>query len=154
MAGTRDIDRGWRRIQRQLQEARTHEVVVGIHQGDQNGEGEQIATYAAANEFGTEKIPERSFLRAGFDANISELNTEMASRYAQMLRGAITTQQALGLVGLRLQHIIKDKIGSNIPPANSEATIALKGSSRTLIDTSAMINSVHYIYRPVSRGVS
>lgn len=155
MAGrTRDRDLGWREFQRQLREARTIEVVVGVQQGEMNGDGEQIATYAAANEFGTEEIPERSFMRSAFDENVSELQQEMEGRYQQMMRGALTTRQALGLVGLKLQDMIKDKISSNIPPPNSEATIERKGSSRTLIDTSAMKNSIHYIYRPVNRGVS
>lgn len=155
MAGrTRDRDLGWREFQRQLREARTIEVVVGVQQGEMNGDGEQIATYAAANEFGTEEIPERSFMRSAFDENVSELSQEMEGRYQQMMRGALTTRQALGLVGLKLQDMIKDKISSNIPPPNSEATIERKGSSRTLIDTSAMKNSIHYIYRPVNRGVS
>lgn len=155
MAGrTRDRDLGWREFQRQLREARTIEVVVGVQQGEMNSDGEQIATYAAANEFGTEEIPERSFMRSAFDENVSELQQEMEGRYQQMMRGALTTRQALGLVGLKLQDMIKDKISSNIPPPNSEATIERKGSSRTLIDTSAMKNSIHYIYRPVNRGVS
>lgn len=154
MAATRDIDRGWREFQRQLREARTIEVVVGVQQGEMNGDGQQIAEYAAANEFGTEKAPERSFMRSAFDENVAELTREMEGRYAQMMRGALTTRAALGLVGLKLQDMIKDKISSNIPPPNADSTIARKGSSRTLIDTGAMKNSIHYIYRPVTRGIS
>lgn len=151
---TRDRDLGWRRFQRELQQARTTEVVVGVHQGDSNG-GQQIAEYAAYNEFGSERNPERSFMRSAFDENVNAISQEMTGRYGQMVEGRITTRAALGLVGLKVQDLIKDKIGSNLPPPNSEATIAMKGSSKTLIDTGAMKNSIHYIIRPVrSNGVS
>ncbi len=42
-----------------------------------------------------------------------------------------------------MQDAIKEAIDSNIPPANSPRTIALKGSSHTLIDTGTLRSSVH-----------
>ena len=132
-----------------MQAARVAEVVVGVHQGDSNGEGQQIAEYAAYNEFGTEKIPERSFMRSAFDENQQAISQDMANRYAQVQAGTITVYQALGLIGLRHQDQIKNKIDTNIPPPNAPATIAKKGSSHTLIDTGAMKNSIHYIIRAV-----
>lgn len=145
---TRDIDRGLREFIRQMQIAKVTEVVVGVHQGDSN-DGQQIAEYAAYNEFGTENIPERSFMRSAFDENLSSIKQDMDARYGQVTRGEINVKDALGLVGLRHQDQIKNKIDTNIPPPNAPATIAAKGSSRTLIDTGAMKNSIHYIVRPV-----
>jgi hypothetical protein len=55
--------------------------------------------------------------------------------------------QTLSLIGLRMETQIKEKIGSNIQPKNAPYTIAKKGSSRTLIDTSAMIQNVRYVVR-------
>lgn len=146
---TRDRDLGWRRYQRELEAARVTEVVVGIHQGD-IADGQQIADYAAKNEYGTSKIPERSFMRSSFDENVDVISRELSGRYGQMVEGRITTRVALGLVGLKVQDLIKQKIDSSVRPANSAATIAMKGSSHTLINTGAMKNSVHYVIRPVS----
>jgi hypothetical protein len=43
---------------------------------------------------------------------------------------------------IQMENKIKEKILSNIPPPNVEETIRRKGSSSTLIDTGAMLNSV------------
>lgn len=146
---TIDRDLGFRRFVEQLQIAKVTEVVVGVQQGSTN-DGQQIAEYAAYNEFGTENIPERSFIRSAFDEGLNDLSTDMDRRYSQVVAGTKTVYQALGLVGLRHQDQIKKKIDTNVPPPNSPVTIALKGSSHTLIDTGAMKNSIHYIIRRVS----
>lgn len=146
---TTDRDLGLRRFIRELQTARVTEVVIGVQEGAEN-DGQSIAEYAAYNEFGTENIPERSFMRSTFDENVAELRQDMDRRYGQVLQGTMTVRTALGLVGLKHQDQIKSKISSNIPPPNSPVTIANKGSSRTLIDTGAMKNSIHYIIRAVS----
>jgi hypothetical protein len=145
---TTDRDLGLRRITRELHRARVTEVVVGIQQGTM-ADGEFVATYAAANEYGTSKIPARSFMRSTFDSDVGELRRDMDYGYQQMLAGTMTTRTALGYVGLKHQTAIKAKIGSNIQPANSPYTIARKGSSRTLIDKAFMINGVQYIVRAV-----
>ena len=146
---TTDRDLGLKRFIRELQAAKVTEVVVGVQQGADN-DGQQIAEYAAYNEFGTDSIPERSFMRSAFDENLAELRQDMDAQYGRVQAGQITVRTALGLVGLRHQDQIKNKIDTNIPPPNSPVTIAKKGSSHTLIDTGAMKNSIHYIMRAVS----
>ena len=146
---TTDRDLGLKKFIRQLQVAKVTEVVVGVQQGADN-DGQQIAEYAAYNEFGTESIPDRSFMRSAFDENLAELKQDMDTQYGRVQAGQITVRTALGLVGLRHQDQIKNKIDTNIPPPNSPVTIAKKGSSHTLIDTGAMKNSIHYIMRAVS----
>jgi hypothetical protein len=146
---TTDRDLGLKRFIRELQKAKVTEVVVGVQEGSKNADGESIAEYATHNEFGTEKIPERSFMRSTFDEHVNDLSAEMDRRYSQVVAGTITVYKALGYVGMYHQKQIKAKIGSNIQPPNAPSTIAAKGSSRTLIDEAAMINSVHYLIRPV-----
>ena len=145
-SSTKIVDKGWNRIRRELRRAAVQEVVVGIQQGEMN-DGQAIAEYAAYNEFGTENIPERSFMRSTFDENLSGIKQDMDRRYGQVLKGELDVSRALGLIGLRHQDQIKDKIGSNLPPPNAPATIEKKGSSKTLIDTGAMKNSIHYLVR-------
>lgn len=145
---TTDRDLGLRRFIRELQIARVTEVVIGVQEGSVN-DGQSIAEYAAYNEFGTENAPERSFMRSTFDSHVSDISADLERRYGQVQSGAMTVKTALGLVALRHQDQIKRTIDNHVPPPNSPFTIALKGSSHTLIDTSAMKNSIHYIIRPV-----
>jgi len=141
-----DKDMGLDRFIRELQNARTAEVVIGLQEGD-TADGQSIAEYGAYNEYGTENIPERSFMRSTFDEKQSDLNAFIARQYDLVKQGKITVYRALSLIGLRHEGQIKNKIGSNISPANDPKTVQKKGSSRTLIDTGAMLAAVRYIVR-------
>lgn len=141
-----DIDRGLKRFIRELEVAKNTEVVIGLQEGDTNGEL-SIAQYGAYNEYGTQDIPERSFMRSTFDEQSGKLSRLMNSMFNRVKAGQMSTCQALGLIGLRHQDDIQKKISSDIKPANSPATIERKKSSRTLIDTGAMRAAVRYIVR-------
>lgn len=141
---TVDKDLGLKHFIREMQLARTAIVEIGIHK-DAFNDGESVAEYGAYNEFGTAHIPERSFMRSSFDENSQAISNDLAKRYDQVKTGQLTVYRALKLVGERHVGHIKVKIGSNIQPANSAATIARKGSSKTLIDTGIMRNSIRAV---------
>lgn len=142
-SSTKDIDKGFKRFRAELQRAKTATVEIGIHQ-DAKKEGLSIAEYGAYNEFGTVNIPERSFMRSTFDEKQAQINADMAKRYDQVKTGKIGVHRALSLIGLKHAQDIQDKIGSNIQPANNEATIVRKKSTKTLIDTGAMRQSIRH----------
>lgn len=178
-----DKDMGLQKFMRELQKANNAEVVIGIQEGSNNGEGQSIAEYAAYNEYGgiakheggtryTKSggktrfvsnsfmgpvhgvttahdivIPERSFMRSTFDEKTKEISADFAAKYDLMKQGKMTAFKALSLVGLKHESDIKAKISSNIAPANAASTIRKKGSSKTLIDTGAMLASVRYVVR-------
>lgn len=144
-----DRDLGLKAFIRQLEVARTVEIAVGIHAGDTNN-GQQIAEYAACNEYGTDSIPERSFMRSSFDENLSKIQNDMNHQAGRVMAGQTDIRSALSVIGMKHQDRTKRKIGSNIQPANHPETIRRKKSSRTLIDTGAMLNSVHYVVRAKS----
>lgn len=135
-----DRDFGLKRFVRELERARVSEVVVGILDGE-------IAEYGAYNEYGTGDIPSRPFMRASFDENIGRINADIAQQYDLVATGKKTTYDALRRIGENHQDRVKRKIGSNMQPANAPSTIRQKKSSRTLIDTGAMLNSVNYLVR-------
>lgn len=142
-----DRDLGLKAFIRQLEEAKVCEVAIGILEGAV-ADGQQIAEYAAANEYGTNKgIPERSFMRSAFDENSHGISVVMGQQFAKVKRGEKSVRSALEHLGMYHQKHIKEKIGSNIQPANHPETIRRKKSSRTLIDNGDMINSVHYVVR-------
>ena len=147
---TSDRDLGLRRFIRELQKAKTTEVVVGIVNGTKNQEGLDVAEYGAANEFGTSKIPERSFMRSTFDDEVQGLKSYMDSQYSMVMRGEKTIHRALGAVGMKHQMQIKHKISSvDILPKLADATIARKGSTKTLVDTGALNANITYTVRKV-----
>lgn len=142
----KDTDLGLKKFIAEMQSARSVEVVVGILEGTMN-EGQSVAEYAAHNEFGTDKIPERSFMRSAFDENKHGISVVMGQQFAKVKRGEKTVVAALNHLGMYHQAQIQKKIGSNIQPANSPVTIAKKGSSRTLIADGVMQKETHYLVR-------
>jgi len=144
-----DKDLGLKRFKRELEKARNAEVLIGVHAGDKNGEGQLIAEYAAHNEFGTKHIPERSFMRTTFDEQQKKLSNTIAMQYSMVKTGSTTIYRALNLIGLKHSDDIKNKINSNIPPVNSPATIKRKKSSKTLVDTGSLRNSIHHVVKIV-----
>lgn len=149
MSSVTIIDHGWERIQREVRAAERLEVAIGIHEGARNGEGKSIAQYGAENEFGTSRIPSRPFMAQSFEENISKINDDFLQQTQAMVGLTFrSAQDCLTIIGIKQSDRIKNKITSNMPPRNAPETIAGKrGSSSTLIDTSAMINSIHPVVR-------
>ena len=143
----KDTDRGFLAIKKALLSLRKKEIKVGIHEGAGKNEktGTLIVDYALANEYGTSKIPERSFMRSTYDEKQQEWNKTLDKIVGNITEGNISNiEQKINSVGVQIVNDIKEKIDSNIPPALSEATIRRKGSSRTLIDTGIMRASITY----------
>ena len=121
-------DRGLKDVVARIKAAKDIRVTVGVH-----GDGE-LATYAAANEFGTEDIPERSFLRRTVDTRRADIATVIEKSFEQVVAGRLTPEAAGARLGAWVQAAVRKTIQSHVPPPNAPATIAKKGSSATLID--------------------
>lgn len=143
------IDKGWRRIVNNIRAANRQEVVVGILEGSKNGEGASIAEYAAANEFGTNTIPSRPFMRTAFDENRADIHADIDKQGNRMVTGEITARTALTIIGQKQASRIQNTItGRDFLPKLAEETIRRKkGSTKTLVDTSAMVNAVQISVR-------
>ena len=103
-----------------------------------------VGAVAVYNEFGTERIPERSFVRWTADNKRPKWYRLSEQLRKPVIMGQAPVPKALGLMGVTMQGDIQERISSNVPPPNSPETIARKGSSITLIDTGQMRASVHY----------
>ena len=139
-------DSGWKGVLKEVLDRGGVFVTVGIQDyGDRKEEDAELsnAEIARLNEFGI-GVPERSFLRSTFDDNIEYFRKQAASFTAGAVLGKWTPENAMALLGQRVVTKVKRKIRSNIPPGNAESTKARKKSSRTLIDTSQMLNAVDY----------
>ena len=149
--GVIDKDLGWSRILANLIELDDLAVTVGIHaaEGEEEDEsGTTIAEYAAYNEFGTEHIPERPWMRSNADENEAKYNGLIDGAIDKVLQGA-SPRAALAAVGVEVRNDLIDSIHDEDkyePLADS--TIARKRSSKPLRDTGAMQRAITVSVRP------
>jgi HK97 gp10 family phage protein len=118
--------------------------------GRRKAAGKVMAKIAAENEFGTKRIPARPFMRTSFDENRQRINNAIAGEYEKILGSASTVKRSLNLLGLFGVDLIQQKIRAIQFPPNSPRTIAIKKSSKPLIDFGQMIQSVrHKVVMPI-----
>lgn len=133
----------WRRMQQRIVEIGTKQVRFGIL-----GDG-KLATVFATHEYGSPArgIPERSSLRSTMREKERELGQHMAKVTRAYVAQRVSVNQALGLVGAWCANAVKFKIGQGppIPPPLSPRTIARKGSTRPLVNTGRMMNSIRWV---------
>jgi len=125
---------GLRKLQKQLKDAK---VKVGLPKGTPaNDEGESLIEIGATQEFGSpsKNVPERSFVRIPLDNAKADYFKFLKRQGINILNGKTTTDDAIEKLGVWGQTVIKKSFTNNNWEANSETTIALKGSSRPLID--------------------
>lgn len=140
------VDKGWNRIQRDAAQLSRLYVDVGIQSdAGADNDGEPIIDRAFSNEFGKGRIPERSFIRSAFDEQQAKLNVLKNRLLNGVIDGKLSPERAAGLLGQQHEKDIKDKIRSITTPPLSKVTIARKKSSKPLIDTGQMLNSVRYV---------
>lgn len=114
---------------------------VGIFEEAITQNDEQIANYANNNEFGI-GVPERSFMRTAFDENVRKFEGRAVKQERLIIDGKKSPLGALSSLGFDIEREIVKKIKSNIQPTNASETTTQKGSSKTLIDTGAMLRAV------------
>lgn len=87
---------------------------------------EENAMKALWNEFGTDKIPARPFIRRGLDNIEEELNKSPEQ------------------IGVKMVQNIKKAINDSNYPRNAVSTVKKKGFDFPLIDTREMYNSLTF----------
>lgn len=102
-----------------------------------------MAFIAEIHEFGL-GVPERSFIRAWFDANQDKIKKAIAAAMQQVIKGKYTKEVALERLGALFASQIQARISSNIPPPLAPSTIKRKGSSVALIDTGQLRSAITY----------
>lgn len=125
------------------------DVYVGIR----STKGADLVMRAVVNEFGTKTIPERSFLRSTMDLR--------RDFYADLLTDAVDrsldghpTARALEQIGQIAVGDVRDTISRGVPPPNAPSTIRRKGSSKPLIDTGRMWQSLDAVVETSGEGAT
>lgn len=143
-------------IMAELRKAKGAKVSVGV-QGAQartlrstdDGDTITLAEIATVNEFGSSdgRIPARSFLRSTADARRIELNAVKRAALRSVASGKRTTEEALNLIGQWFAAAVQRTITELRSPPNAPSTIARKGSSKPLIDTGQLRQSITWAVR-------
>lgn len=155
MSRVEDKDLGLTRIIRTLNKDLDGVVVkVGVQAKDKavrRGKGgsirntdQPLAVIAAIHEFGLGDMPQRSFLRSAYDENLPVID-KMIQRVANGAVFGLGTNAALNQLGNVVQGMVQRKIVDGPFVPNSPATIKRKKSSKPLIDTGHLRQSIRYV---------
>lgn len=127
---------------RRLKQLNDSEVSVGAIKSVPEHTPEELQKIVRYNEFGTDKIPARSFLRESVYRN-GKHGWQFVSREAVkgVIEGKLTGNTAYKLIGDRMVDDVKHQIDI-IGPANAPSTVKKKGRNRPLIDTGGLYRSI------------
>ena len=140
------------RFFRELAELKELEVRVGFQRGkSQEEDGTDMCDVAAFNELGTDHIPARPFIRQSVDDNESKINSFLKEEVKDFAQGK-SAEQILKEIGIFQNDLMQDKITSGSFAPNAESTIKKKGSSKPLVDTGRMRQSVNYVIQKKGSG--
>jgi hypothetical protein len=123
-----DRDRGWAQLKRVFTENKKGAAIrVGLQSADEvQLEGRpNMATLGTIHEFGSTdgKIPERSFIRATFDQNLTKYTKLVQLAGKAISSGQIELLVALGAIGEKFVSDIKERIREHIAPPLAPFTI-------------------------------
>lgn len=90
------------------------------------------------------KIPERAFLRNGYDEKKDEVVSKSEKVLGDVVGGTMSADVFLQMVGLMLSTEIKTYARNLNSPANHPYTVERKGSSNPLVDSGSMIGAIDY----------
>lgn len=106
--------------------------------------GIEIAKNALIQEYGTDKIPSRPFMRLTIAKN-QEKWKKLIEEFYDPEGDGLNLESVMDKIGGEMAGDMKRSIGSNIPPPNSPITVKRKrGSTRTLMDTGLLRQSIHW----------
>lgn len=89
-------------------------------------------------------IPERAFLRNGYDENKDEVIAKAEAVLGDVIGGTMSENQLFEIIGLLMKSKIQDYARDLDSPPNHPYTVEKKGSSNPLVDTGDMIGSISY----------
>ena len=90
------------------------------------------------------KIPERAFLRNGYDENRDTVVKKSSTLLPDVLEGKISIEAFLDFVGTILSSKIRVDVRNLSSPPNHPFTTERKGSSNPLVDTGNMIDGINW----------
>lgn len=123
-------------------ELASKQLKVGFLEGSTYPDGTPVPMVAAVNEFGNpaNNQPPRPFFRNAISAH----EKEWQDAAEKLAKGDADTADVLSTLGEVIANDIRESIRKLDAPPLSPVTVARKGFSKPLIDTSNMLNSISY----------
>lgn len=90
------------------------------------------------------RIPERSFLRSGYDENIDTISKKIEEMVPDVIAADVDPKVFMDAIGMEFAGLIQKKMRDLKDPPNSQMTIERKGSSNPLIDTGRLVGSIRH----------
>lgn len=140
---TKLTDMGIDKVLENVMELGGKQVKVGIQAGSGSHDGVNILDIAIYNHFGTRNIPSRPFVSDCFDKNQGQIS-EAKKRIVYRVMEGMPASAGLAQLGQWYQDVLKGHIRNGGWVPNAPATVKRKGSSRPLIDTGQLVNSVRW----------
>ena len=126
-------------------------MIAAVHEyGTEINVTPRMRGWFAANGYPLKKtttkivIPERSFLRSGYDENINDITRKVEQLLPNVLESKVNAQAFTNAIGLEFAGMIKKKMRDLRSPTNSGMTIERKKSSNPLIDTGRLVGSIRH----------
>lgn len=91
------------------------------------------------------RIPERSFLRSGYDENIDTISKKIEEMVPDVIAADVDPKEFMDAIGMEFAGLIQKKMRDLKDPPNSQMTIERKGSDNPLIDTGRLVGSIRHI---------
>ena len=142
-------------LRRNLEELAALQVNIGFNDSSgsykvktkgkqKKAEGATVAQVAAWNEFGTEHSPARPFMRQTLTDQRDKISKFVQNRAKNVVNGSMDAQTALNGIGSYAKGRMQAEIRDGDFEPNAPSTVARKGSSKPLIDTGRMRQSIVY----------
>ncbi|PHM54537.1 hypothetical protein [Xenorhabdus sp. KK7.4] len=140
-----------RSLEAKLREMEKLRVYVGVPASKNQRDDEtgmSNVDIAAAQEFGVPgRVPERSFLRSTVNENKEKATAFLVDQIRETLQTNGDNTRPFALLGEKMVGEIQRKILAGIDPPLDPKTIKRKGSSKPLIDTGQLLQSITYEVR-------
>jgi hypothetical protein len=117
---------------------------MGGYNSGSNRAPVDVLTVALYNEYGTSNMPSRPFIRQTLEKNSDYIIRFIAAQVNDMYVRKKSVEEVVAAIGVLGVGLIQKEIISGGFDANAPSTIKKKGSSKPLIDTGRMRQSVHY----------
>ncbi len=145
----RDTDRGYKALTKRVFGFKRPEWRVGLLAGTDADKPEQggpatVLEVGIYNEFGTDRIPPRSFIRAWFDEDADEIKRKIRVLTQRVVDGKASKDDVYPQLAKWCVERIKKRIDAGIAPPNAASTIKRKGDDVPLTETFQMYDAITY----------
>ena len=136
-----DVEEACKAIDDEMKKLKAVGVEVGFFEGIKYPNGLSVAENAIIQNYGSPSrgIPPRPF----FDDCLKKNESKWGKKYSELIVNGMDSEQALNIIGELIKNDLRASILDGDWTPNAPSTVKKKGSSKPLVDTGTMLNSIH-----------